>query len=178
MWLLVLLNYWPDVKPAKKSTHFFLDRARLSLRGREEETATVNRIQFPLSKLKTCHDYFIIRDLGRCYFPWFPFRASWCSFYRWHNEQYVFVAGFVVTRQWLLKKTVFMHDCWNTTSCCKFTQLFVWTQSTQPLHTHLEESISTIALSIIMWFWHKGQGSWVNPTSAIFLFKEILWGGL
>jgi hypothetical protein len=24
----------------------------------------------------------------------------------------------------------------------------------------------------------QGQGSWVNPTSAIFLFKEILWGGL
>jgi hypothetical protein len=24
----------------------------------------------------------------------------------------------------------------------------------------------------------KGQGSWANSTSAMFLFKEILWGGL
>jgi hypothetical protein len=31
------------------------------------------------------------------------------------------------------------------------------------------------SLCIITWFWHKGQSSWVNPTSAIFLFKEILW---
>jgi hypothetical protein len=31
---------------------------------------------------------------------------------------------------------------------------------------------------VITWFWRKGQCSWVNPTSAIFLFKEILWGGL
>jgi hypothetical protein len=34
----------------------------------------------------------------------------------------------------------------------------------------------TIHYSLITWFWHKGQGSWVNSTSAIILFKGILWG--
>jgi hypothetical protein len=31
-------------------------------------------------------------------------------------------------------------------------------------------------LWIVTWFWRNGQGSWVDPTSAIILFKEILWG--
>jgi hypothetical protein len=36
--------------------------------------------------------------------------------------------------------------------------------------------VPCVSMWVITWFWRTGHGSWVNPTSAISLFKEIIKG--